>query len=166
MVALLLVVCIAMSQDLPSTDREHSLKHFLRNYIGIPDKETGSTRYSAAFVSLRDNSRDAIVYLSGNGWCGSGGCTTLILISDSKRYKAIARIPASKTPIRVLPSKHYGWRDICLVMRGNGAESPREVIFTFNGKSYVRASKSGSAYLTHGGSVAISDESADEPLYQ
>ncbi len=43
-------------------------------------EEEGPTRYSAAFVGLSGRSKgEAVIYLTGQQWCGSGGCTALVL---------------------------------------------------------------------------------------
>ncbi len=56
-----------------------SLKQFLQSWSN--DK---TTRYVAAFRDLNsDGVHEAIVYLVGSSWCGSGGCNTLVLAQYS-----------------------------------------------------------------------------------
>jgi hypothetical protein len=58
-----------------------SLKIFLQSYVGEPPSERNkTTRNLEARADLDgDEKNEAIVYLSGGGWCGSGGCKTLVL---------------------------------------------------------------------------------------
>ena len=64
--------------DTPTTQTIESLKKFLRTRYD--DKRA---RYVAAFRDLNgDGTKEAIVYLISNGWCGSGGCSTLILMPN------------------------------------------------------------------------------------
>src|ERR1700758_2721131 len=89
------------------------LTHFLQNYVGTPDKETKRTEYAAVFVNLKDDgTKETIVYLSSDGWCGTGGCTMLILAQEGTSYRVVTRVPAVRLPIRVLDAKSNGWRDI------------------------------------------------------
>lgn len=37
------------------------------------------TRYALARIDLNGDGSEAIVYLAGGQWCGSGGCTLLVL---------------------------------------------------------------------------------------
>jgi hypothetical protein len=76
--ALLVVACVARAQegtDTKLSSAEVSLKAFLQTLDH--DKQT---RYIAAFRDLNDDGTpEAIVYLIGKRWCGSGGCNTLVL---------------------------------------------------------------------------------------
>ena len=85
----LLLVAQATAQ-VPS-GMEESLKKFLQNYDGNPaSADERTTRYSAAFVDLNDDgTSEALVYLSGPEWCGSGGCSLLILRPDGQSWKVI-----------------------------------------------------------------------------
>src|SRR6266496_4039504 len=91
---LLVAGCVAQSAPRPRSEQENSLKRFLQDYDGNPTSAHERTaRYSAAFVDLRgDGTQEVIVYLMGGGWCGSGGCSTLILTPNGSSYRAITRI--------------------------------------------------------------------------
>ena len=66
----------------PTAEQEDSVVKFLRTYVGDPNAgDTGLTRYFVGFADLRDDgTKDAIVYFLDDGWCGSSGCRTLILV--------------------------------------------------------------------------------------
>jgi hypothetical protein len=99
-----------------------------------------TTRYYDVLADLNgDGSREAIVFLSGRGWCGSGGCHTLILSYAGSSYRLVADIPATYPPIRVLKVTGKGWRDIGVWTEGGGIEPPgRESSYSFDGSTYVR----------------------------
>ncbi len=119
--------CFATTQS-PS----ESIKVFLNAF-----DDDKSTRYIGVFRDLNnDGAPEAIVYLMGNKWCGSGGCTTLILTQDGNSWKIIKRITISQLPIRVLSRKSNGWHDIGVWTRGGGAIDGYESVLSFKGKNY------------------------------
>src|SRR5882762_7733245 len=93
--ALLVAFCLAQAQQpravAPSSSTHESLKTFLQYYLRGPSfGEDKSTRFFATFVDLAGNgTREAIVYMTGDGWCGSGGCNTLILEPHGNSWKAV-----------------------------------------------------------------------------
>lgn len=131
MIVGLFVACIA-----PAQPKNDSLIEFLQKYIGIPDPETRTTKFAVAFVDLRDDgTKQAIVYLSSNGWCGTAGCTMLILARDGTSYRLVSRIPAVRLPIWVLDTKTNGWRDIGVIGRKSGTQPLYKAILSFDGQS-------------------------------
>jgi hypothetical protein len=128
----------AQVKPLASTTPEVPLKRFLQNYVGIPvSAEDKTTQYFAAFVDLRDDGiQEVIVYLTNGGWCGSGGCTTLILVPNDSSYKVVTRIMVTRPPIRVLATKSHGWHDLAVRVQGGGDVRAYEAKLTFDGKSY------------------------------
>ena len=80
-----------------------------------------TTRYLSASVDLNgDGMQEVIVYLIGGGWCGSGGCTTLILGPQDTSYKVITKMTVTRLPIRVLTTTSNGLHDLPVVVRGGG----------------------------------------------
>ena len=80
-----------------------TLKRFIQAHVRQIDPNIDeTTRYSYAFVDLNGDGRDkAIVHLTGRSWCGTGGRITYILTPAAKGYRFVARVPATRTPIRV-----------------------------------------------------------------
>ena len=132
----LLLVARATAQA-PSA-REESLTKFLQNYEGNPASANEmTTRYSVAFVDLNDDGiTEALVYLSGPEWCGSGGCSLLILRSDGPSWKVITQTTVTQLPIRVLSAKANGWHDVTVWVRGGGIQPGYEARLRFNGRKY------------------------------
>ena len=113
---------------------EASLKQFLQSL----DKDK-TTRYVAAFRDLNgDGIPEAIVYLIGSEWCGSGGCNTLILTRNDSSWRTVTEISITQLPIRVLTNTSHGWRSLGVWVQGGGIRSGYEAELRFNGKSYPR----------------------------
>jgi putative lipoprotein len=125
-------------QDRQPTKAEVIVRQFLQAYLhtasGASDK---TTRYQAAFVDLNgDGIPEAIVYFTGGAWCGSGGCTTLVLTRSGSSYRVISKIPITRPPIRVLKTVSNGWRGLSVWVQGGGIQPGYEAELRFNGKSY------------------------------
>ena len=74
---LLLLSPFSHAQSIPDP-----LIRFLQDYVGSSGGSK-TTEYSAVLVDLKDDgTKEAIVYFSSNGWCGTGGCTMLILVPE------------------------------------------------------------------------------------
>jgi len=129
---------LAQPQLKPSSGQMDSLKKFLQNYVGNSDDER-TTQYSSAFVDLRDDgTQEVIVYLTGDGWCGSGGCTTLVLVPRDSSYTVVTKIIIVRPPIRMLVTKSNGWHDIAVRVQGGGIINAYETKLSFNGTTYPR----------------------------
>jgi len=122
----------------PLTRENAALKVFLQNYLRKPSLDDDkSARYCAAFVDLNDDGRqEAIVYLKGRRWCGTGGCVTLVLAPNDSSYRVVTRITITKLPIRVLSRATKGWRDIVVVVSGGGIQSGYDAQLRFDGEGY------------------------------
>ncbi|WP_316817504.1 hypothetical protein [Pedobacter nyackensis] len=74
-----------------------------------------------------DTKNEIFVGLSGSYFCGSGGCTVLLLSPDGE---LINRFTVVDYPIAIANTKTKGWKD--LVFTSNG----KEHLMKFNGKKY------------------------------
>ncbi|SPE41402.1 conserved exported hypothetical protein [Candidatus Sulfopaludibacter sp. SbA3] len=170
--AFLVAVCLAQAQlqapASPATAQE-SVKTFLRSYLrGLIGRDEKTTRYSAAFVDLSGGGKqEVIVYLRGP-WCGSGGCTTLVLARMGDSYRLITKISITRLPIRVLENKSHGWRSIGIWVEGR-IMPYYEVELQFDGTTYpsnpsapfIRLPRAAKAR----GEVVLSGSEAGTPLY-
>jgi len=136
--ALLLATAVTFSSPpqvhRPSTAKDDPLKAFLKSYLRRKDP---TTRFSVASVHL--SGRDAfqaIVYVTGDAWCGSGGCLTLILTREGLSYRAVGRITITRPPIRVFESSSNGWRDVGVWVQGGGIQPGYEAKLHFDGRAY------------------------------
>ncbi len=166
---LLSASCFAQLERQPISSQKNSLRKFLQDYAGDSDDEK-TTRYDSAFVDLKDDgAREVIVYLSGDGWCGSGGCTTLVLAPDGLSYRVVSKITITRPPIRVLTSRSNGWRNISVQVRGGGVQPGYEAELMFDGKSYPLNPSTPPAQHLPGktaGEIVVPYEGEGTPLYQ
>jgi hypothetical protein len=164
---------LAGSQNRPAGDRDSSLKQFLQRYVGLPpDEIEKGTRYSAAFVDLRDEGdQEVIVYLSSDGWCGTGGCTLLILAPEGTSYRVVTKVPATDLPIRIFATKSNGWKNIGVVKRMGAVQPAREAVLSFDGRTYRTNRTNPSVHRSHPsdrnvqGTIVMAETAEDKPLY-
>jgi hypothetical protein len=95
---------------------------------------TPDFRYSL-FDLNGDKVPDAVVLLRGTDWCGSGGCTMLVLQGNSQGFKLISRSTITREPIQVLADSRNGWLTLAVTIGGGGRE-PGQALLTFDGKEY------------------------------
>jgi hypothetical protein len=110
----------------------------LRHALQLLDASQ-STQYIAVLRDLNgDGNDEAIVYMLGDKWCGSGGCNTLVLRKDGMSWKVISKITVTRPPIRVLPETSHDWHSIGVFVVGGGINPGYEAVLKFDGKSYPR----------------------------
>lgn len=122
--------------DCRGEDRQ-KVRIFLQDYTGPRKARASGARYLAALVDLRDDGeKELLVYLTGP-WCGSGGCTALVVeCISSASYVVRSRISLSRPPIRVLEAKTHGWHDLGVWLQGGGILPGYEAELPFDGKTY------------------------------
>lgn len=134
--------CLAQSRHPPRSNAGDSLEiqRFLRDYLkDTAAREDTTTRYSAALVDLKDDgSQEAIVYVTGRTWCGSGGCRMLVIAPSGSSYSVIAETTITRLPIRELATKSNGWHDIGVWVEGGGIHPGYEAKLSFDGHTYPR----------------------------
>jgi hypothetical protein len=160
--------CFPQGEQQPRSNQNESLKIFLRDYLAnsrSDDREP--TRYTSAFVDLKDDgSKEVVVYVTGDFWCGSGGCMTLILEHKGSSFKVVSKMMTTLLPIRALTTKSNGWHDISVMARvwyGEGNVYSREQKLSFNGKSYRTSTQRSVEKLA--GEVVIPATEEGTPLY-
>lgn len=138
-IAFLLVMCAfpseaSCSDKNASVQQRQSPQAFVRDFVSkSPFGSESTTRFSMAQVPGTDLT---VVYLSGQIWCGSGGCTLLILKPGDGGFGVIGKVTLANLPIRLLNSTHHGLPDIGLVVKGGGINSAHEVALQFDGSHY------------------------------
>ncbi len=136
-----LMTATCLGQDRVSKDSaaDSVLKAFLQNYLKSGSSEFDkTTRYSAAPANLSDAKvPEVVVYVAGHAWCGSGGCTMLILRPDGVSFTVIARTTITRPPIRVLQTATNGWHDVGVWVQGGGILAGYTAVLSFNGKAYA-----------------------------
>lgn len=90
--------------------------------------------FSTGYADLNgDGLEDAVVFLKGMQWCGSGGCTLMIFENLGDSYQLISKSSVTSTPISVAKTETNGWKDLIVWSRGSGL-----VLMKFNGEQYPR----------------------------
>ena len=119
-------------QGPPPPSPENDVRHFLLQEY----PEAAPMRYALAWSDLDDDGvEEAIVYLAGMYFCGSGGCNTLVLTPAGPMWRKVGEISVSRTPITVLESSTNGWKDLTVAVAGGGGEAGTALL-RFDGRAY------------------------------
>lgn len=91
-----------------------------------------ATRVQLAWADLNgDQQPEAIAYVSGGGWCGTGGCRLMVLERSGATYRIRGKLTVTRRPIGVLVHRTSGWRDLAVDVRDYRAAVP------FDGERYA-----------------------------
>lgn len=94
-------------------------------------------RYLYGRFDLDDDGRkEVMVYLLGRYFCGTGGCTLLILQQSDSGWRLVNSFPTSRVPVVVRHARSNGWRDLVRLTAGGGAD-PAGHLLQFDGERYV-----------------------------
>jgi len=109
------------------------IKPDLRQYVSEVTEENEPV-FDAGHADLNgDGLNEALVFLKGMQWCGSGGCTFMIFENLGTSYQFISKSTVTSTPISVAKTESHGWKDLIVWSRGNGL-----VLMKFDGDKYPR----------------------------
>jgi hypothetical protein len=96
-----------------------------------------NTVYGYALTDLNgDGRREALVWISARGICGTGGCHLGLFRKAKVGWTLISWVPTTRPPVRVLASKTKGWNDLGVLEAGGGIPTPYEGKLRFDGKRY------------------------------
>jgi len=108
-----------------------SLTIAIKKHHQIEDNES-APKYQYSLIDLNgDGQDDAIVLITDDEYCGSGGCNLNIYRGTRKEFKFVSNSTISKPPIRLLNNLSHGWKSIIVFSGGTG-----NVVLKFNGKKY------------------------------
>jgi len=153
---------------MPSDD---ALVLYLRKYLTNPKMGPDTTtRISPRSIRLRNGSSAAwLVYVTGYGWCGTGGCTLLVLEPDSSLFRVIGRTTIAQLPIRVFSTMTNGHPDIGVRVRGELRHPSYEAVLRFDGTSYPAYPSGPQAARASGsvpGEIIFKDTDVGKLLYK
>jgi hypothetical protein len=123
--------------DASSNNPSEALKAFLRSYLNPQQKDEikDTTQITVVSVKTEDKAgEEQVVYVSGQGWCGSGGCTMLIVEPFQSSFKVLGDVRGVQLPIRLLPSMEFRHPDIGVQVKWDAP--PYEAVLSFNGTNY------------------------------
>jgi hypothetical protein len=83
-----------------------------------------------------DGRPETFVYLTDQDYCGSSGCSLLILSPTRDSYRVVMRTTATQLPIRLLPTSTKGWHDIAVTVAGGGILKSYLTKLRFDGRRY------------------------------
>jgi len=110
---------VAATEPPHAADRPNVMRFLRAYFLHQQDTPDPSVRVAIAFADLNGDRRpDAVVYVSGGGYCGSGGCTTVVLAARGTSYRVVMYAPITFKPVRLLQATTRGWRDIGLISKG------------------------------------------------
>lgn len=144
LVGFVLVVALACSNgsvaDSRPTPKARTVRSWLLQYHAGRDLRGFSTArasYAAAYVDLNgDGIDEAVVYFESRGSCGSGGCRLYVLRSRRGFWHRVSGHTIIRRPIRVLRTRHNGWRDISVNVRGDVFVENYHAALPFDGSTY------------------------------
>jgi len=162
------VVCLASGifDGVARTDlaSDRALKRVIQGHLKGPfGGDYDTTRFYPAFAQLTNGAHQVVVYVSGPHWCGTGGCTLLVLTSGNGSYQVVSKTIGVQLPVRVLPGETGGWHDLGV----RSAEGAKRL--AFNGRRYpINAYSFPSQRLTgnHQSEVVIPATAVGLPLYR
>ena len=171
-VAALLCSALAISGGLAQATRKAEASNpdeeSIRKLFQTRDNDK-STRYWAVFRDLNgDGIPEAIVYLIGQQWCGSGGCHLFILQKSGGSWKTVTSMTIANPPIRILDRKLNGWHSLGVSVQGGGIQPGYEAELGFNGKTYPRnpsVPPARRAAKNLAGEVVVKDADNPKPLW-
>ncbi|MBO9574158.1 MAG: hypothetical protein J7494_00335 [Sphingobium sp.] len=111
-----------------------SVKAFVQDHMGVPGEPAVSFRYAQADLN-DDGKPEAFVYIADPSYCGSGGCSLLVLTPAGSGWRQILRATLTRPPIVMLQTSTRGWHDIGVSVSGGGAK-PHVACLRFSGQRY------------------------------
>lgn len=136
---LALVLLLATPDTLGDSERQRMLDAAVEAYAAPIDPAFATATTTTEWVDVNGDSRpDALVYLEGTAWCGSGGCTLLVMeaiapedVAELGWFRPAAEISLVHAPVLVTEATNEGWSD--LVVETGAGERYR---LSFDGETY------------------------------
>ncbi len=168
MAAVLAATLPSLSQAEESA-RQHidgnSAVGFLRTYV--EQSRFGADKSTHVAVANVAGTKFAVAYLQGNTWCGSGGCTLLVLKSMGSSYEVIGKVTTVSAPIVFLGMKNSGFPEIGVWVQGGGIQKGYEAALSAKGGKYPASpSISGRRVPTGRGAVLIGRDDRGIALFE
>ena len=112
--------------------------------------------YDVKLVDLKEEGKceNPIVLLNGlSGYCGSGGCTLLVLDCTTDGYKVMGKTTVSNRPISLSSTSTKGYKDIKVRVKNEGI-----VALKHDGKAYTTNASSASKSKKESSDIMLFDE--------
>ena len=93
-------------------------------------------QFRYAFVDLNgDLVQEAVVLIAGPGYCGSGGCTLVVMKREDDRLKVFSSSTITREPICIAAEDRQGWKSLVVTVGGGGGPDGQAVL-RFDGSRY------------------------------
>ena len=160
-----LVLLAGLTLAAPAAADEAGIKAFLIDYLTEGGQhDVGPAKVAIAHADLDgDGTDEAIVYLLGQYWCGSGGCNAYVLQAEGDSWAIRMETSVTQTPIGVLDTVTNGWRDIFVTVGGGGSPGGM-VAMSFDGTMYPANPTTAGTPGKLKGTVLIGADDMGEPL--
>lgn len=131
--------------DPPPTEAlDRAVLRYTLPFTAAPDATTWKTRWTDL---NGDGVLDALVYIAGPDWCGSGGCTLLVFeavtgpdADELGAFRPAAEVSLVAGPVLVADAGPDGWRDLVV-----NAEAGDPRVLRFDGETYPGSPSAGVA---------------------
>jgi hypothetical protein len=131
------LVVWALSSDAGAAEAAGAGPAALQAHINQTLQSPTDVPFLAAETDLNGDGQDeVVVHVTSRDYCGSGGCVTLVLQRTGQGYRTMMRASVTRPPIRVLETRHQGWKDIGVTVSGGGAGPAYEAALAFDGRRY------------------------------
>jgi len=97
-----------------------------------------------------DGSPEAVVFLTDEEFCGSGGCNLLVFQRRAQAWHLVSYTLAVKPPIRVVPQRQRGWSSLSVFVQGGGIVHGYSAILPFGKRGYPLSPTTPPAFRAHG----------------
>jgi hypothetical protein len=127
----------ALSTDAGASEAAGAGPAALQAHINQTLQSPTDVPFLAAETDLNGDGQDEVIaHVTSRDYCGSGGCVTLVLQRTGQGYRTMMRASVTRPPIRVLETRHQGWKDIGVMVSGGGAGPAYEAALAFDGRRY------------------------------
>lgn len=144
---------------------EAAVRAFLRAYAG----QSGASRETmpGATIAALPGTDAVVAYLTGPFFCGTGGCSLLILRPQGDSFEIVGDISVVRPPVRMLETRSNGLPDLAVRVAGGGAEA-HDARLSFDGTAYPRNPTVAPAEPIDepAGTVLIGAEATGRPLHE
>lgn len=120
-------------------DDPPALGAFLRTYAAETRTSPPNAVVARTVEGGPAHPRITLVYMAGAHWCGSGGCTLLVLEPEGEGLRELGRTTISHPPVRVLNTRTNGMPELSVRVRGDyyPGDGPKLVALPFDGETYA-----------------------------
>jgi len=130
MPAAAIALMISVTSTGHPTVKEDAVASFVQQTLG-------TSSYKRADADLNGDGRsEAFFYLTDRDYCGSGGCTLVVLSRKGSSYRVVLRSTVTQLRIRLLATFTRGWRDVGVTVAGGGITRPYVARLRFDGHRY------------------------------